>query len=85
LAQFLGLNIQKVDAIQLQLAPGIEFILNEVMQWKKVPDKCEPLTPAMWSHRSTAKQHHWWQAIYLHCWAHDPSAIAGLAVAFGGV
>jgi hypothetical protein len=50
LARFLNANIQKIDATQARLAPVIQFLIDEVTGWEKVPDKHEPFTPAIWEH-----------------------------------
>jgi hypothetical protein len=49
-AHFLVVDVRKVDATQLRLAPVIQAILDKVRSWEKVPDKREPFTPAMWTH-----------------------------------
>jgi hypothetical protein len=54
LARFLVVDVRKVDATQLRLAPVIQSILDEVSRWEKVPDKREPFTPAMWAHMHAA-------------------------------
>jgi hypothetical protein len=52
--RFLVVDVRKVDATQLCLAPVIQAILDEVSRWEKVPDKREPFTPAMWTHMHAA-------------------------------
>jgi hypothetical protein len=54
LARFFVVDVQKVDATQLRLAPVIQSILDEVTRLEKVPDKREPFTPEMWAHMHTA-------------------------------
>jgi hypothetical protein len=50
LALFLVVDVRKVDATQLRLAPVIQSILVKVTHWEKVPNKGELFTPAMWAH-----------------------------------
>jgi hypothetical protein len=50
LARFLAIDVHRLDATQLWLAPAIQSVLDEPIRWEKVPDKREPCTPAMWVH-----------------------------------